>query len=278
MTTFFSHSPAETEALGETWASECARGWVIGLSGPLGAGKTQLVKGLARGLNTAVRVASPAYALVHEYPGGRLPLFHLDLYRLDTREQIIAAGLESYLVRPGGVTVVEWVERWLDATQTPGQHRAVFAACNSKPWVKPPVRLLMTILAIEFSSPQRSVALWDDAAPAGNPVRLGSALDPPPSPQLARLPNPKSKIQNPKFAAQRALGLIEQALAEAKCCREEIGALAVGLGPVPTMEYAARLPLRKDGNWAAGSACSGSAAWNAWPRRRKRRPCAARCI
>jgi tRNA threonylcarbamoyladenosine biosynthesis protein TsaE len=117
--TFISHSPAETEALGFAWASECAYGWVIGLSGPLGAGKTQLVKGLARGLNTAAPVVSPAYSLVHEYPGGRLPLFHLDLYRLDTRDQIIAAGLESYLIRPEGVSVVEWIERWIDPVQIP---------------------------------------------------------------------------------------------------------------------------------------------------------------
>jgi len=119
MVTFISHSPSETEALGAAWAGECGRGWLIGLSGGLGAGKTQLVKGLARGLNAGARVSSPTYALVHEYPGGRLPLFHLDLYRLETREQIIAAGLEPYLVRPGGVTVVEWVERWLDGTGAP---------------------------------------------------------------------------------------------------------------------------------------------------------------
>jgi tRNA threonylcarbamoyladenosine biosynthesis protein TsaE len=119
MVTFISHSPAETEALGEDWGRQCGRGWVIGLSGGLGAGKTQLVRGLARGLNAAARVASPTYALVHEYPGGRLPLFHLDFYRLDTREQIIAAGLEPYLVRPDGITVVEWVERWLEAGGAP---------------------------------------------------------------------------------------------------------------------------------------------------------------
>jgi tRNA threonylcarbamoyladenosine biosynthesis protein TsaE len=119
MVTFISHSPPETEALGEAWAAECGRGWIIGLSGGLGAGKTQLVKGLARGLGADARVSSPTYALVHEYPGGRLPLFHLDFYRLDTREQIIAAGLEPYLVRPEGVTVVEWVERWLDGTRAP---------------------------------------------------------------------------------------------------------------------------------------------------------------
>ena len=119
MVTFISHSPSETESLGAAWAGECARGWIIGLSGGLGAGKTQLVKGLARGLNASARVTSPTYALVHEYPDGRLPLFHLDLYRLNTREQIIAAGLEPYLVRPDGVTVVEWVERWLEGTGAP---------------------------------------------------------------------------------------------------------------------------------------------------------------
>jgi tRNA threonylcarbamoyladenosine biosynthesis protein TsaE len=119
MVTFISHSPAETEALGEGWGRECGRGWIIGLSGGLGAGKTQLVKGLARGLKADARVTSPTYALVHEYQGGRLPLFHVDLYRLDTREQIITAGLEPYLVRPDGVTVVEWVERWRDGTDAP---------------------------------------------------------------------------------------------------------------------------------------------------------------
>jgi tRNA threonylcarbamoyladenosine biosynthesis protein TsaE len=119
MVTFISHSPSETEALGEGWGRECGRGWIIGLSGGLGAGKTQLVKGLARGLQAGARVASPTYALVHEYPGGRLPLFHVDLFRLDTREQIIGAGLEPYLVRPDGVTVVEWVERWREGTGAP---------------------------------------------------------------------------------------------------------------------------------------------------------------
>ena len=119
MVTFISHSPSETEALGETWSAECGSGWLIGLSGDLGAGKTQLVKGLARGLHSSARVSSPTYALLHEYPGGRLPLWHLDLYRLDTREQIIAAGLEPYLIRPEGVAVVEWMERWMTEAEVP---------------------------------------------------------------------------------------------------------------------------------------------------------------
>ncbi len=69
------------------------------------------MKGLARGLGIAARVHSPTFTLVNVYAGGRLTLFHLDLYRLETHEQIIAAGLEEYL-QPAGVTVIEWAERW----------------------------------------------------------------------------------------------------------------------------------------------------------------------
>lgn len=112
MVTCISKSPEETLALGEQWGREASTGWVIGLSGDLGAGKTQLVKGIARGLGINDRISSPTFALVNEYPTGRLPLFHLDLYRLDSREQIAAAGLESYLINPAGVAVVEWIERW----------------------------------------------------------------------------------------------------------------------------------------------------------------------
>jgi len=111
MATLISHSPADTVALGEQWGRTAESGLVIGLSGDLGAGKTQFVKGLARGLGITARVHSPTFALVNIYPGGRLTLFHLDLYRLDTREQIAAAGLEDYLT-PAGVTVIEWAERW----------------------------------------------------------------------------------------------------------------------------------------------------------------------
>src|ERR1043165_4913815 len=106
MATFISNSPRETEALGEAWGREIQRGWVICLSGDLGAGKTQLVKGLARGLGIPARVHSPTFSLVNIYTGGRLTLFHLDLYRLETRQQIAAAGLEEYL-QSAGLTVIE---------------------------------------------------------------------------------------------------------------------------------------------------------------------------
>jgi tRNA threonylcarbamoyladenosine biosynthesis protein TsaE len=111
MATLISHSPEETAALGEEWGRRAQSGWVIGLSGELGAGKTQLVKGLARGLGITVPVLSPSFNLVHQYQG-RLPLFHLDLYRLETPSQIIGAGLEEYFYQPPGVAVIEWVERW----------------------------------------------------------------------------------------------------------------------------------------------------------------------
>jgi tRNA threonylcarbamoyladenosine biosynthesis protein TsaE len=105
-----SHSPQETETLGRKFGRAAKTGWVIALSGDLGAGKTRLVKGLAQELGIAVRVHSPTFTLVNEYPGGRLKLFHLDLYRLETPEQILSAGIEEFL-QPDGVTVIEWAER-----------------------------------------------------------------------------------------------------------------------------------------------------------------------
>ena len=110
MATFISHSPVETESLGERWGREAQSGLVIALSGDLGAGKTQLVRGFARGLSVTTRVHSPTFTLVNEYSGGRLKLFHLDLYRLETPEQIHSAGIEEFL-QPDGVALIEWAER-----------------------------------------------------------------------------------------------------------------------------------------------------------------------
>jgi tRNA threonylcarbamoyladenosine biosynthesis protein TsaE len=118
MATLISHSPEETFAIGETWGREAQRGWVIGLSGDLGAGKTQLVKGIARGLGSNARVHSPTFAFLNEYPGGRERLFHIDLYRLNSPADVASAGLEEYLLNPNGITVVEWVERWMEEHQT----------------------------------------------------------------------------------------------------------------------------------------------------------------
>jgi tRNA threonylcarbamoyladenosine biosynthesis protein TsaE len=121
MITAFSHNPAETEALGEAWGREAQRGWVIALTGDLGAGKTQLVRGLARGLGCTARVHSPTFTLVNTYEGGRLTLFHLDLYRLETLDQIHGAGVDEYL-EPDGVAVIEWAERMLERGARNAEH------------------------------------------------------------------------------------------------------------------------------------------------------------
>jgi tRNA threonylcarbamoyladenosine biosynthesis protein TsaE len=112
MGSYISHSAAETEAFAEELARSLVVGSVIGLAGDLGAGKTQFVKGLARGLGITERVHSPTFALLNSYEGVRGPLFHLDLYRLETDQQVIDAGLEEYLHAPSGISVIEWVDRW----------------------------------------------------------------------------------------------------------------------------------------------------------------------
>lgn len=125
--TFHSHAASDTQSLGESWAREVQPGWVIGLSGDLGTGKTQLVQGLARGLGFAGKVQSPTFALINEYPG-HLTMFHLDLYRLDTKKQIIAAGLEEYFHRPRGIAVIEWIERWTGSVLAANDISARFRA------------------------------------------------------------------------------------------------------------------------------------------------------
>jgi tRNA threonylcarbamoyladenosine biosynthesis protein TsaE len=115
MVTVISPSPEATFALGEAWGREAQAGWLFALTGDLGSGKTQLVRGLAHGLGVPGRVHSPTFALVSEMGGGRLPLAHLDLYRLETAAALLSAGLEEYFVSFRGVTVVEWAERWFQA-------------------------------------------------------------------------------------------------------------------------------------------------------------------
>ena len=131
---------------------------VIGLSGDLGAGKTQFVKGLARGLGIAARVQSPTFVLVNIYTGGRLTLFHLDLYRLDTPEQIAAAGLEEYL-RPAGVTVIEWAERWF------GEGRREKADCRMQsPEAASQVQRLRRVQIEVLSETERRITYEDPGA------------------------------------------------------------------------------------------------------------------
>ena len=106
---FVTNSEAETEALGARLGAELAPGTVIAFTGDLGAGKTAFTRGLARGLGVPDRVTSPTFTIVNEYEGGRLPLFHFDMYRLSSSDELFDIGWEDYLAR-GGVCAVEWSE------------------------------------------------------------------------------------------------------------------------------------------------------------------------
>ena len=107
---FITNSPEETEALGARLAGALEPGAVVAFTGDLGAGKTAFVRGLARGLGIPDRVTSPTFTIVNEYEGGRLPLFHFDLYRLGSADELFDIGWEDYLAQ-GGVCAVEWSER-----------------------------------------------------------------------------------------------------------------------------------------------------------------------
>ena len=114
--TYTTHSPAETEAIGAALGQQLKAGAVLAYRGDLGAGKTAFTRGLARGLGCSEMVTSPTYTIVNEYLGGRLPLFHFDMYRLKSSDDLWDIGWEDYLER-GGICAVEWSENVDDAME-----------------------------------------------------------------------------------------------------------------------------------------------------------------
>ena len=113
---FLTNSPEETEAVGAALGKILMPGAVIAYRGDLGAGKTAFTRGLARGLGYAEPVTSPTYTIVNEYLGGRLPLFHFDMYRLASSDDLWDIGWDDYLDR-SGVCAVEWSENVEDALE-----------------------------------------------------------------------------------------------------------------------------------------------------------------
>ena len=111
---FVSNSEEETEALGRRLGEILDQSTVVAFTGDLGAGKTAFTRGLAKGLDIPDRVTSPTFTIVNEYEGGRLPLFHFDMYRLSSADELFDIGWEDYLAR-GGVCAVEWSENVDDA-------------------------------------------------------------------------------------------------------------------------------------------------------------------
>jgi tRNA threonylcarbamoyladenosine biosynthesis protein TsaE len=104
-------TPDAMQQLGRTAAAEAGPGTVIALVGGLGAGKTHWTKGFVAGLGSAAEVTSPTFGLVHEYPGGEMPVFHLDFYRLETPEELLALGWDEYL-DAGGIVIAEWGDKF----------------------------------------------------------------------------------------------------------------------------------------------------------------------
>ena len=115
---FITNSPEETEALGEKLAKILTPGTILAYRGDLGAGKTAFTRGLARGLDCREQVTSPTYTIVNEYLGGKLPLFHFDMYRLHSSDDLFDIGWDDYLER-GGICAVEWSENVAEAMEDP---------------------------------------------------------------------------------------------------------------------------------------------------------------
>ena len=113
---YTTYSPAETEAVGAALAKALRPGTVLAYRGDLGAGKTAFTRGLAKGLGCGDLVTSPTYTIVNEYLSGRIPLFHFDMYRLASSDDLWDIGWEDYLER-GGVCAVEWSENVDDAME-----------------------------------------------------------------------------------------------------------------------------------------------------------------
>ncbi len=110
---FISNSAEQTRAAGAQCAEKADRGDIFALAGDLGAGKTQFAKGFVRQIGSDVEVTSPTFTLVHEYGGGRFPVYHFDFYRLDSPDAAMRLGLDEYLYGDG-VCLIEWADRFPD--------------------------------------------------------------------------------------------------------------------------------------------------------------------
>ncbi len=129
MVTFISSSPSETEAIGMQVAEDLDPGSVLALKGELGSGKTVFTQGLVAGLEGSATATSPTFTIVHEYQGGRLPIYHFDFFRLENRGSTDRLGLDDYFFGDG-VCVIEWPDRFPDLV--PAHARWIFFEIKSE--------------------------------------------------------------------------------------------------------------------------------------------------
>jgi tRNA threonylcarbamoyladenosine biosynthesis protein TsaE len=127
--TFISNSPAETEAIGRQVAENIGVGSVLALKGDLGSGKTLFVKGVVDGLGSSADVTSPTFTILHEYRGGRLPVYHFDLFRVENPQALARLGLDDYFCGDG-ISVIEWADRFPEFV--PEQARWIFFEIKSE--------------------------------------------------------------------------------------------------------------------------------------------------
>jgi tRNA threonylcarbamoyladenosine biosynthesis protein TsaE len=127
--TFISNSPAETEAVGRQVAENIGVGSVLALKGDLGSGKTLFVKGVVDGLGSSADVTSPTFTILHEYRGGRLPVYHFDLFRVENPQALARLGLDDYFFGDG-ISVIEWADRFPEFV--PEQARWIFFEIKSE--------------------------------------------------------------------------------------------------------------------------------------------------
>ena len=111
MATFISNSPAETQRIGREFACKIEKGENLALKGELGSGKTQFVKGIVAGLGSDAEVTSPTFALIHEYTGSRLPVYHLDFFRIEDQKSAERLGLDEYFFGDGAC-LIEWADKF----------------------------------------------------------------------------------------------------------------------------------------------------------------------
>src|SRR5439155_7316399 len=110
---FISNSPNDTENFGRDFAHKIDPRDIVALTGELGTGKTQFVKGFVAGLGSSAEVTSPTFTLIHEYPGGRLPIYHFDFFRIEDRQSAQRLGLDDYFFGDG-VCIIEWADKFPD--------------------------------------------------------------------------------------------------------------------------------------------------------------------
>jgi tRNA threonylcarbamoyladenosine biosynthesis protein TsaE len=128
--TFISNSPAETEAIGRQVAENIGVGSVLALKGDLGSGKTLFVKGVVNGLGSSADATSPTFTILHEYRGGgRLPVYHFDLFRVENPQALARLGLDDYFFGDG-ISVIEWADRFPEFV--PEQARWIFFEIRSE--------------------------------------------------------------------------------------------------------------------------------------------------